>query len=130
MLLPSLPTMLALVCLAQNQGATTTPALVAASPLEAILKDAKLTHTDVGSFYRLQYNFTDTKRTQVGFVRKEVYTYNNLKVQELFSFCYDKPEPPSTEQLQSVFLKRFSIGGLVLETPTEKQPNWRIRFHL
>jgi hypothetical protein len=98
--------------------------------LGTTLKDAKLSHTDIGNFYKLKYDFSDTKRSQVAYIRKAEESYNSLKVQEIFSQCYDKPEPPSAEVLQSAFQKRFTIGGLVLEAPSEKQANWRIRFRV
>ena len=98
--------------------------------LEATLKDAKLSYTDIGNFYKLKYGFSDTKRSQIAYIRKVEESYNSLKVQEIFSLCYDKSDPPSSEQLQSIFQKRFSIGGLVLEAPSEKQANWRIRFRV
>lgn len=115
----------------ESRGAAPTPVstvTTATSPLEATLKDAKISYTDIGNHYKLKYDFSNTKRNQTAYIRKEVYTYNSLKLQELFSLCYDKPEAPSAEQLQSVFQKRFSIGGLVLEAPSENQKNWRIRF--
>jgi hypothetical protein len=118
----------AIALIEQNRGAPPVPA--PSDPLGATLKDAALIYTDIGNFYKLKYDFSDTKRNQTAYIRKEVYTYNSLKVQEIFSQCYDKPEPPSAEALQSVFQKRFSIGGLVLEAPSEKQANWRIRFRV
>ena len=116
----------AIVFLEANRGAAPTP--VTTDPMVERLKEAKLIHSDIGSFYQFKYDFSDTKRKQTVYMRKEIYTYNSLKVQELFSLCYDKPDPPSAELLQSAFQKRFTIGGLVLEAPSEKQPNWRIRF--
>jgi hypothetical protein len=94
------------------------------------LKASGLSHTDIGRFYKIKYDYSDTKRSQTAHIRKEVYDYNSLKVQEIFSQCYDSPNAPSAELLQKVFQKRFSIGGLVLEAPSQEQPNWRIRFRI
>lgn len=99
-------------------------------PAAERLREAKLIYSDIGSFYKLKYDYSDTKRQQSTYIRKEIYTYNSLKVQEIFSLCYDRPEPPSAELLLSAFQKRFSLGGLVLEAPSEKQTNWRIRFRV
>lgn len=116
----------ALTLIEQNRGEG--PVSAPSDPLGATLKESRLSNTDIGKFYKLKYNFSDTKRSQTAYIRKEVYTYNSLKVQELYSLCYDSPEPPRAEQLLSVFQRRFTIGGLVLEAPNENQKNWRIRF--
>jgi hypothetical protein len=118
----------AIALIEANRGSDLAPAPMPSDPLGATLKDAKLIYSDIGSFYKLKYDYSDNKRSQVAYIRKEIYTYNSLKVQEIFSLCYDKPEPPSAELLQSAFQKRYTVGGLVLEAPSEKQTNWRIRF--
>ena len=120
----------AIAFIEQNRGAATTPISTPTSPLEATLKDAKLSYTEIGNFYQLKYDFSDTKRKQTAYIRKMEESYNSLKVQEIFSICYDSKDTPSAELLQSVFQKRFAIGGLVLEAPSETQTNWRIRFRV
>jgi hypothetical protein len=106
------------------------PAPVPTDPVGATLKASGLIYTDIGGFYKLQYDYSDTKRKQFGYIRKDIYDYNSLKVQEIFSQCYDSPDAPSVELLQKVFLKRFTVGGLVLEAPSATQMNWRIRFKI
>ena len=101
-----------------------------ADAMGATLRLAGLPAKDIGSFYSLRYNFTDTKRSQTAYIRKSTDSYNSLKIHEIFSIFYDAKEAPSAELLQKVFQKRYSIGGLVLEAPNTNQSNWRIRFRI
>lgn len=99
-------------------------------PIGAALKTAGLTFTDIGNFYKLKYTFTDSKRAQFVFVRKAIWEYNSLKIQELYSTFYESETAPSAELTQKLFQKTFTIGGLILEAPSESQKLWRIRYRL
>lgn len=97
-------------------------------PLGATMRRAGLRSEDLGDFHKLHYTHDDTGRTQTIYLRKRVDRYGELAVQELFSLVYDRAEPPTAELLRNAFARRFGVGGLVLERPSETQKNWRIRF--
>ncbi len=99
-------------------------------PVGKTLQASKLIYTDIGNFYKLKFDNSNTKRSQYAYVRKDVYSYNSLSVQEIYSLCYDSPDAPSAALLEKTFQKGFSLGGLVLEAPSETQKNWRIRFKI
>ncbi|MFO1051206.1 MAG: ankyrin repeat domain-containing protein [Planctomycetota bacterium] len=99
-------------------------------PLGATLHTTALKFDDVGAFHRLRYTHSEAKRAQYVYMRKSVDTYGELRTQEIFSLCYDEKDPPSNELMQTLLLKRWAIGGLVLEKPGETQTNWRIRFRV
>ena len=99
-------------------------------PLGTTLRLAGLHNEDVGKFHELQYSNRDSGRSQKVYLRKKVARYESLAVQEIWSLAYDRTEPPSAEALQKAFARRYGIGGLVLEPPSEAQPNWRIRFRV
>jgi ankyrin repeat protein len=99
-------------------------------PLADLLDRANLRYKDLGTIHELRYGDSKDNRSQKVYVRKKVETYGGLSVREAYSLCYDAKEPPSEEVLRQTFQKRYSIGGLVLEAPSEGQPNWRIRFRI
>lgn len=101
-----------------------------ADPLGTTLRLAGLQSEDVGTFHELRYANRESGRSQRVYVRKQVERYAELATQEISSLAYDRPEAPSAELLQKAFAKRYGIGGLVLETPSETQPNWRLRFRV
>lgn len=124
-------TPLALLVLATpHQDAPQTQVTRSADPLAARLTESGLTFTELTGFYSLTFTIADSKRKQTAFVRRTVEEYRSLKVREVFSLCWDEPTPPSRELLAAAFQKRFSIGGLTLEQPSETQKNWRIRFRV
>lgn len=101
-----------------------------ADTLGQTLKDANLGYEEIANFYKLKFNNTDTKRSQTVFVRKSVETFRSLSVREGFAIFYDAMDAPSTEQLLTIFQRRFAIGGIVMEAPSAAQPNWRLRFRM
>lgn len=104
--------------------------LVQEEPLAQRLTAAGLKFTEQEKFYQLRYASTATKRSQTVYVRRSAEEYRSLKLNELFTLCYDSKEAPSAEQLLKIFQKRFTIGGLILEAPTAAQTNWRIRYRI
>lgn len=106
------------------------PAPGPASAIEAAMKATGYTYKEIPGFYSLSLSFQDTKRRQTVYIRRTTDTYNSLKVNEVFALVYDDPQPPSSELLLTAFQKRYSVGGLVLEKPSEEQKNWRIRFKM
>ncbi len=99
-------------------------------PLGATLLATGLVYTDGDRFYDLRFSDSDKKRAQVVHIRKAVDQYESLRVQEVFSLCYDASDPPGEELLRTTFQKRFGIGGLQLEAPSEQQSHWRIRYRI
>lgn len=110
----------------QVQGTPVQPT----DPVGKTMTAAKLLFSDIGGFYKMKYDFTDTKRSQFAFVRQEVYAYNSLSVQEAYALVYEDKTAPDGEVLLKLFQKSFGIGGLVLEAPSDKQVFWRIRFRI
>ncbi|MBK7875200.1 MAG: ankyrin repeat domain-containing protein [Planctomycetes bacterium] len=101
-----------------------------ADPARSALTRAKLNFEDIGDYFELPYSDADSNRAQRVFVRKERYEYESLSVHELLSLCYDAKVAPKPDQLVQWFQRRFALGGLVLEAPTEGQENWRIRYRI
>lgn len=97
-------------------------------PLGATMRRAGLHSEDLGNVHKLRFTNEDTGRAQSIYLRRQVERYGELAVQELYSLVYDRAEPPTAELLRKAFARRFGVGGLVLERPSEAQPNWRIRF--
>ncbi|MBL8087171.1 MAG: hypothetical protein JNM85_03755 [Chthonomonas sp.] len=106
------------------------PTPAESDPVGNTLRATGLIHTDIGGFYKLRYDYSDTKRHQDSYIRKRVDTYESLSVQESYSLCYESKTAPDTELLRKVFQKSFSIGGLILEEPSKDQELWRIRFKI
>lgn len=95
--------------------------------LAQTIKDSKLVTTDLSGFYEIPFTLAKDRK-QTTYIRKELYEYRSIKVHEAFSLCYDSEKPPAPELVVTAFQKRFNIGGLILEKPSETQKNWRIRF--
>ncbi|MCE9557347.1 MAG: hypothetical protein K8R88_00195 [Armatimonadetes bacterium] len=93
------------------------------------LKETKVITKELPKFYEIRFT-VDKKRKQTAYIRKEVFEYRSIQVREAFSICYDNKLAPSPELILAAFQKRFSVGGLVLEKPSDEQANWRIRFKL
>ena len=102
----------------------------AADPIADALKAAELNYEDIGKYYKLRYNNSDTKRQQSVYIRKSVETYESISVREGYTLFYDSKDAPTSDQLIAVFQRRFTIGGVVLEAPSAAQPNWRLRFRI
>lgn len=101
---------------------------IASDPVGATLKASGIIHTDIGKFYKIKYDYTDIKRSQSTYIRKDVYSYNELAGQECFSQIYESKSPPEPSVIKTMFQKTFSLGGLILEPPSPNQEFWRIRF--
>lgn len=99
-------------------------------PVGLTLARCDLNYEELPRMYRLVYTSSDNGRSQTVYVRKVPEDYAGLRVQEVFGLCYDRPEKPDAATIRRVFAKTYGIGGLVLEAPSEGQPNWRIRFRL
>lgn len=100
------------------------------NPLASLLEQAGLYFTDKGDELELRYGGESGERGQTVHLRKRLDTYGVLAVHEAYSLCYEAKEPPTEELLRKVFKNRFGIGGLLLEAPSDGQPNWRIRFRI
>lgn len=98
--------------------------------LAKAMKASGLSYTDIGRFYQLKFNYSVEKRVQYAFLRKRVDTFNSISVQEAYSMIYESKTPPSTETIQKVFQKNLTIGGFIMEEPSEGQEDWRIRFRI
>lgn len=96
--------------------------------LESLLKRAKLEFTELQRFYKLSFTNDETKRQQLVYVRRNAASWETLTVHEIYSLCWQSTEPPPRALLDSAFQKRFALGGLVLEQPSDDQKFWRIRF--
>lgn len=112
----------------QSSPAQTTPPAI--DPLGGVLKASGLSFTDITRFYKLKFDYSDSKRSQYVYIRKAPETFRSLSVQEIYSLLYESPTAPSPEVLRKVFVKIFTIGGLVLEAPSAGQSMWRIRFRI
>lgn len=97
-------------------------------PLGTTMRLAGLRSEDLGKAHMLRFTDDGTGRAQRIYLRKQVERYNELAVQELYSLVYDRADPPKADLLRKAFTRRFGVGGLVLEQPSEGQRNWRIRF--
>lgn len=84
---------------------------------------------EIGGFLRFKY-VADGKPSTPVFIRKEVYEYQSLKVREMFVQIFESSSSPSPEQLVTLMSTYFALGGLQLETPSETQKLWRIRFRV
>jgi hypothetical protein len=98
--------------------------------LGSTLKASGLNHSDIGGFFSLTFTHGASKVEQVSYVRKEKWSYNSLAVHEVFSIIYDSPDQPSDELITTMFQKRFTGGGIILEEPSKTQTNWRFRFKM
>jgi hypothetical protein len=97
---------------------------------DGVLKEAKLVFEDISGFYKLKYNIANSDRKQVVYIRKSTESYLSLKTREVFSIFYESETPPPDNLLASLFEKRFNLGGLTLEKPSETQKFWRIRYRM
>lgn len=100
----------------------------AQDPLGATLARSELNFSEESGLHRIQYEITQRSRSQTVYVRRKVEEFESLRVQEAFSLCYDAERAPTAEELRAWFQRRFALGGLVLEAPSENQRNWRVRF--
>lgn len=96
---------------------------------EIALDAAGLTYTKLPGFYQLPFTLAESRRQTV-YVRRAAEAYKSVGINEAFAICYESESEPTAEMLQKTFLRRFTIGGLVLEAPSETQPKWRIRYRL
>lgn len=91
--------------------------------------DTKIEAEDLGSLFSVEYKITDTNRKQKLYFRKVADSYRSLEGAEVFGLVWESDKAPTTEFLQKTFDKRFSMGGLVYELPSENQKMYRIRYH-
>lgn len=102
----------------------------AVDPIGATLGKAKIPINQFGPVYLLRMSFPDTKRSQDVAIRKEVWAYKSLKIQELSSPFYESAEPLSAELLQKAAQKTFPIGGVILDAPSGGLKTWRLRYRI
>lgn len=126
MLSASLGVLLAVGLTGQASPANSQPP----SEIEEIMKGTGYRYSDDGAFIDFKLTFADTKRSHKVFVRKSAETYLSLKVNEIYGLAYESKEEPSSSIVSRAFEKRYSIGTVILEKPSEKQPLWRIRYRL
>lgn len=101
-----------------------------ADALGKTLKESGLANSDIGRFYQVKYKYSESKRTQLAFLRKRVDTYRGLSVQEAYSLVYESKTAPGSDLISTVFQKSYTIGGFILEEPRKDQEFWRIRFRI
>lgn len=99
-------------------------------PLAGLLERAKLSYTDIGDFHKVRYDNEEAKRGQTVWLRKTPEKYGTVVMYELFSICFESNDAPGEELLRKAMQKRFSLGNLVLEQPSEAQKFWRIRYRI
>lgn len=114
--------LLAVSSCAFSQGAQ------APNPVEDLLKAAKLIYSDMPNFFNLKFDISDSKRTHTVYVRKTTWEFRSLKNNEVYGLVWESAMAPTADQLLTIFQKRFKIGGLVYELPSEAQKLFRIRF--
>lgn len=100
------------------------------SGIEQTVKDSGFTYKDDGSFIDFKLVFSETKRSHKVVVRKTPDSYLSLTVYEVYGLAYESKDEPSRDIVNRMFEKRYSIGSIILEKPSEKQPYWRIRYRL
>jgi hypothetical protein len=96
--------------------------------IDDLMKATKLIYKNLESFYSLKFDIPDSKRKQEVFVRKAGNEYRSLKVNEVFGLVWESDKPATTEQLLTIFQKRFKMGGLIYELPSATQKLYRIRY--
>lgn len=100
------------------------------SEIDQVMKATGYKYSDDGSFIDFKMTFNDTKRGHKVFVRKAPETYLSLKVNEVYGLVYESKEEPSKDIVTRIFEKRYRIGSIIIEKPSEKQAFWRIRYRL
>lgn len=106
------------------------PAAAPPAAIDAAMKATGYTYKELPGFFYFSLAFKESPRTQTVYVRRAEDSYLSLKLNEVFTLIYDDPQPPTQALIQSVFQKRFTVGGLVLEAPGGAQTNWRIRYRM
>lgn len=101
-----------------------------ARDLTATLEESGLRFSDLGRFLQLRYSNSETNRSQSVYVRKTIDTFESLRTQEVYSLAWESKTKPTKAQLLQFFKRSFGLGGLVLESPTEGQTVWRVRFRV
>ncbi len=96
--------------------------------IDDLMKATTLKYKNLESFYSLKFNIADSSRKQEVFIRKAGNEYRSLKVNEVFGLVWESEKPATTEQLLTIFQKRFKIGGLIYELPSTAQKLYRIRY--
>lgn len=96
----------------------------------ATLKSSGKAMTDSGKFYTLKYTISESKRKQTVYIRKSPETYLSLKGHEVFGLVWEGPTEPTAEKLLEWSQRRFGVGGLVCERPSETQTQFRVRYRL
>ncbi len=109
----------------EGQAPPSTP-----SEIEQVLKATGYEHKDEGGFISFKLTFTDTKRKHTIFVRKAAEQYLSLKVNEVYGLAYESTAAPQADLFNKIFEKRFSLGHVIVEKPSERQKFWRIRYRL
>jgi hypothetical protein len=99
-------------------------------PVEEQMKAAKLIYSDLPAFWNLKFTVDQGKRNQSVYIRKTQEEYLSLKVHEVFGIIWESDKPASPEFMNTVFLKRFSSGGLIYELPSATQKFYRIRYRM
>ena len=92
------------------------------------MKASAVVYDESRDFYNAKFSITGTKRNQVVYIRKSVFSYNSIDAQECFSQIYESKDRPSAELLLTLSQRTFTIGGLILEPPSDGITYWRIRF--
>ena len=83
--------------------------------IDDLMKATTLKYKNLESFYSLKFNIADSSRKQEVFIRKAGNEYRSLKVNEVFGLVWESEKPATTEQLLTIFQKRFN------PTPAEVQ---------
>lgn len=94
------------------------------------LQGSGLQFTESTGFYEVKYGIAESnpKRSQTVYIRKSVETYRSLSVREVFALVWESPNPATSEFLLTQFQKRYALGGLVYEKPSETQKLHRFRY--
>ena len=98
------------------------------SPIDILMKSTKLKYLEQKDVYKVRYTMGETPRKHDVFVRMVTHEYRTLKVNEVFGLVWESDKAATHDQLITIFQKKYKMGGLIYELPSETQKNYRIRF--
>lgn len=104
---------------------TQTPA---PSLIDNLMKSTKLKYVEQKDFYKVRYTMGETPRKHDVYVRMVTHEYRTLKVNEVFGLVWESDKAATHDQLITIFQKKYKMGGLIYELPSETQKNYRIRY--
>lgn len=98
------------------------------NPVLRLLQAAEFRYETLDNFYSVKFSIANTERYQTVYLRKSREDYLSLQAREVYTLVWESKERAPTDLIFTLFQKRYSIGGLIYELPTEKQVLYRIRY--